>query len=268
MNKGFEKQQQDNQRELSEAEGKVEERWTADSAKSAEDGYYRTRIGNTIEKPASLPEYEDLSLTDLLKLDPETVISVKYSGHNKWGYIQIKYLVLPEQSAEATDSEYNYLTGQVHIEKESKSLCNQDGEFLNLCTIEDFQKVPPVNRCGRCQRLIGVKYPDVYSLSEKQKGLLIAIFRKTKKDNWCFATKLSKNKSSSGRTSLHRSLKRLQHRGYIEKKVNRHNRVLVRLTDRLHITKSKSGKILYPGVNQSLRDRELHLNRFLPPAGR
>ena len=244
MNKGFEKQQQVNQRELSEVEGKVEERWTADSAKSAEDGYYRTRIGHTIEKPASLPDYEDLSLTDLMSLDPETVISVQYSEHNKWGYIEVKYLVLPEQAAEATDSEYNYLTGQLHIEKESKPLCNQDGEFLNLCVIEDFQKVPPVNRCGRCQRLIDVKYP--WDISENQRRLLVEISRRTKgPDQWCFVAALCDNKTNAGWTSLHRSIRRLQRRGYIEKKVNRHNRVLVRLTDRLHITKSKSGKILF-----------------------
>ena len=152
-----------------------------------------------------------------------------------------------KQKGNQLETNYDYL-GILHIEKDSKPLCNQDGVFLNLCTIEDFKKLPSANRCTRCERLIGLKQASdwLYPLSEKQKGLLAAIFTKTKgdKDSWCFVTELSEDKSDSGRTSLHRRLRKLQRRGYIEKKLNTDNRALVRLTDRGY-HEVRQGKILF-----------------------
>jgi len=146
------------------------------------------------------------------------------------------------------DKSQLYISGQVHVRAGVSPLCNQVGDFLNLCSRAAFDKAPAVKRCRRCERLLGiVKYPwenELASLSENQRRLIVEISRRTKRPGqWCFVAALSENKTDSGRTSLHRSLRRLQHRGYIEKKLGAHNRALVRLTDRLIIT--KSGKIFH-----------------------
>jgi len=144
------------------------------------------------------------------------------------------------------DKSQHYLSGQVHVRDGQNPLCHQVGDLLNLCSRAAFDKALAVKRCRRCERLLGiVKYPwenELDSLSENQRRILIEISHRTKGiDQWCFAADLSENKTDSGRSSLNRSLRRLQRRGYIEKKLNAHNRTLVRLTDRLFIT--KSGKI-------------------------
>lgn len=101
-----------------------------------------------------------------------------------------------------------------------------------------------------------MKYPwenELESLSENQRRLIVEISRRTKgPDQWCFVAALSENKTDSGRTSLHQSLRRLQHRGYIEKKLDAHNRALVRLSDRLIITKSDKIYLRDAAANKQL----------------
>lgn len=147
----------------------------------------------------------------------------------------------------------NYITGQVHVKKESKPLCNQDGEFLELCDRAAFDKVPAVQQCQRCRRSLGIdRYPgDIqFELSDNQKRLIMAIRQRTKESGgqWCPVAELCTKKTSSGWTSLHRSIRRLQHRGYIEKKLNAHNRALVRLTGRQRtLDRKRSKRKLAPG---------------------
>lgn len=145
-----------------------------------------------------------------------------------------------------SDKSQHYIPGQMHVREGQGPLCNQVGDFLNLCSRAAFDKAPAIKRCRRCEKLLGiVKYPwenELRTLSENQRRLLVEISSRTKgPDKWCFVAALCENKTNAGWTSLHRSLRRLQRRGYIEKKLGAHNRALVRLTDSLFIT--ESGKI-------------------------
>ncbi len=59
---------------------------------------------------------------------------------------------------------------------------------------------------------------------------------------WCAAVALSSNKTGSGRTSLHRSLRRLERRGLIDRRRSDRGRCMVRLTGRVKV--AESGRIV------------------------
>lgn len=142
---------------------------------------------------------------------------------------------LNAQTQPSEPSQHNSLFGIIHADNKGKPLCNQSGDYLQLCSREDFDNSTPDTKCGRCMRMLGIPddwHKTVY-LSQRQEELLIAIYLKT--DNaawgcWCFATDLIIDKSGGKWTSFHRSLRRLERRGLIEKKANKHNKVSVRLT--------------------------------------
>lgn len=149
----------------------------------------------------------------------------------------------------------------IHVKNGAESLCKQTGLFLQLASAEEFQNLPPINRCHRCEKHLRLhRYGDGAPLSEKQRQLLVGISKTTGTavgNDWWFAADLTSDKSDSGRTSLHRSLRRLQRRGYIEKKVNQHNRVLVRLTGHIYVT--RPGKLFNPHTGKPIEvapDRE------------
>jgi len=90
-----------------------------------------------------------------------------------------------------------------------------------------------MQQCGRCRRALGI---ELFSgelripLSDKQRQLIKAISQRTQEPGqWVPAVELLENKSDSGRSSLHRSLRRLKKRNYIEMRTTDKGRAEVRL---------------------------------------
>ena len=136
----------------------------------------------------------------------------------------------------------------VHIKKsKKKALCNNRGYFLTLVTRDKFEKTKPINRCGTCEILSGMRTRgnELHTMSEIQKQLIGEVYEKTDKGaegKWCLTMLLDKDSNEPASTSLYRSLRRLEKRGIIEKKQNEQKRSIVRLTGRVHIL--DSGKIV------------------------
>ena len=137
---------------------------------------------------------------------------------------KIKYEELSPRKQE------KYFGPMVHVDDEGQPLCNQDGHYLHLCELDEFERLPKLSKCGRCERLLGHS-SYMSPLSDNQRQLLDEISCRTPdEESWCPAADLCKNKISAGWTSLHRSLRRLEVRGFIEKKTDSHNRAYVRLS--------------------------------------
>lgn len=141
--------------------------------------------------------------------------------------------------------------GHVHIGEDGKPRCNNSGDYLRLRSIEEFKQLPILERCGTCNRLLAGKPApwgrDFASLSDQQQSYIKAIAQRTrgaeesdKQDGWCLEIELTDDKSSLGKARLHRSLKRLELRGYVERMIDPKNRRLVRLTDRTDIRSEPS----------------------------
>jgi len=130
------------------------------------------------------------------------------------------------------DHEAARLEPIAHVDDEGRPLCNQVGDYLHLCDLDEFERLPKLSKCGRCERLLGhSSYTS--PLSNNQQQLLAEISKRTPdRDSWCPVADLCKKKTSAGWTSLHRSLRRLEVRGHIERKTDNHNQGFVRLSDR------------------------------------
>jgi hypothetical protein len=127
-----------------------------------------------------------------------------------------------------------------HVNDEGRPLCNQDGDYQQLCEPDEFDRLPKECRCERCEQLLGY-CRDTNSLMDGQQQLLTEISRRTPNgDSWCPVSDLIKKKTASGWTSLHRSLQRLEVRGLIERKTDSHNRAFVRLSNK---GQSDSGRL-------------------------
>ena len=127
-----------------------------------------------------------------------------------------------------------YFGPTAHVDVAGHPLCNQDGDYLHLCELDDFNRLPGINRCRRCERSLG-HCLDTNPLSDNQQSLLAEISKRTPdRDSWCPVAELCKNKTSAGWTSLHRSLRRLEVRSLIEKKTDSHNRAFVRPSSKGH----------------------------------
>jgi hypothetical protein len=115
------------------------------------------------------------------------------------------------------------LVGHVHVRGEHKRpLCKQAGMNLALVSAEAFKKIPAMKQCGRCRRALGIElYPGQLRipLSENQRRIVKAISARSETPGqWIPVAELCENKTSSGWSSLHRSIRRLQACGNIEKK--------------------------------------------------
>lgn len=144
-----------------------------------------------------------------------------------------------------------HLLGKVHINNGEKALCRNKGEFLSLVSRDEFEKTEPAGRCLTCERLAGLKpgASEVDTLSEKQKALL----GETAADKWCLVMYLCSDNYRPNSTSMYRSLRRLERRGYIEKRLNEQKRAEVKLVpDRVHVL--DSGRIV---IRQKQRAGEL-----------
>lgn len=89
-----------------EARKTTEPSKVAPEAEITEPRYYKTKSGVTIENISSLPYYEDLTLTELQSLDPETTVSAKLlQGKGRGGAsrqkIKVKNIILPPIAPEA-----------------------------------------------------------------------------------------------------------------------------------------------------------------------
>lgn len=130
--------------------------------------------------------------------------------------------------------QYDYLVDRYHVNNQEKPLCNQRGQFVYLCSREDFEALPSGKKCMRCQTLLGHRedHHATAWLSVLQKELLVDIYRKTEdgsKGRWCPVSDLMAEKSKPLQASYYESLKRLEYRNIVELKADEYNRELVRL---------------------------------------
>jgi len=135
-----------------------------------------------------------------------------------------------------------------HINKNGKPLCNQSGEFFELKTQKEFERIPFDERCLRCEKILGImqKLPcenPLSGLGRNQEALLFAISKRTQGEKqWFFVADFCTNKTKkSGWNLLDKTIRSLQYRGLIEKK-REHNRALIRLAD--NVVVSESGRCL------------------------
>lgn len=130
-----------------------------------------------------------------------------------------------------------YHSTQIHVQNQRGRLplCRQIGPDIELVSAESFKDVPVMQQCGRCRRFLGIeRYPGEHriSLSPNQRRLIKAIRERTETPGqWIPAAELCENKSSSARSSLHRSLRRLRSRDYLEMRTMK-GRAEVRLASR------------------------------------
>ncbi len=122
---------------------------------------------------------------------------------------------------------------QVHVRNDGRPLCRQSGECLTLADIKEFKQAQGARQCFRCRRALGIeRYPGEHRipLSLAQRRLIKAISKRTQEPGqWVTAAEILEDKSSSGRSSLHRSLRRLKSRNYIEMRTTDKGRAEVRL---------------------------------------
>jgi len=136
-----------------------------------------------------------------------------------------------------------YFGPTAHVDHEGRPLCNQRGDYLHLCELDEFDRLPGINRCKRCERSIG-HCIETNSLSDNQQSLLAEISKRTPdRDSWCSVAELCENKTSAGLPPLHRSLRRLEVRGLVERRKDKHNRAHVRLSGKGNVGTAAAGTV-------------------------
>lgn len=121
-----------------------------------------------------------------------------------------------------------------HVDNGGKPLCNHQGQFINLCSREDFENLTKGTKCGTCLMILGHRenYHKTAWLSDQQKELLIDIYRKTgdgSEGQWCSVDKLLAERNESRQASYKGSLKNLKNGGVIEVKADEQSRELARV---------------------------------------
>lgn len=143
-------------------------------------------------------------------------------------------------------ADQGHLLGKVHINNGGKALCRNKVEFLSLVSRDEFEKMNLAGRCGTCEILSGLRpgASETDTLSEEQKNLLREIYEKSNgaADKWCLTMYLCSDNYRPSSTSMYRSLRRLERRGDIEKRLNEQKRAEVQLTSRVHVL--DSGRIV------------------------
>ena len=127
-----------------------------------------------------------------------------------------------------------------HVNDEGRPLCNQNGDYQQLCEPDEFDRLPKECRCQRCEQLFGHRI-NINPLSDNKQQLLTEISRRTPdRDSWCPVDDLCKKMTEAALTSLNRTLRQLEVQGLVEMRTDNHNNAFVRLSDKSH---SENGRL-------------------------
>ncbi len=120
---------------------------------------------------------------------------------------------------------------KAHVNRKGEPLCRQArGDGFRLCKKEEFLRLPPDQKCLRCEQKLGGRYARrAASLGPQQRRCLRQIKSMAGGRGWCAVADLCEKKTDAGWTSLYRSLRALVKLGLVEKRTDARHRAHVKL---------------------------------------